>query len=136
MKRRAALPKGLSLSDVSDCVTGDEALVVDQFEGFPHRQNAKRTFDSICHRSFRTAATVNSENSGHAEELSYRCFRHGPQRSDDDIDQNHGVVKIFTSTLDMPLNRGPRASKLFDELRFDSRGGKAVDKSQRLGKVA
>lgn len=91
--------------------------MVDQSEGFTHRQNADGTFDSICHRCFRTVATVNSEDSLHAEELSHRCLQHSPQRSDDDIDESTEFLKIAPNTLDMPLNRGPRASKSFDEVR-------------------
>lgn len=103
MKRRAALVKEPSFQIFPIPFTGKKALMVDQSEGFTHRQNADGTFDSICHRCFRTVATVNSEDSLHAEELSHRCLKHSPQGSDDDIDESTEFLKIAPNTLDMPL---------------------------------
>lgn len=40
---------------------------------YSHRHNADHTFDSICHRCFRTIATEASEAALGAHELQHNC---------------------------------------------------------------
>jgi hypothetical protein len=60
--------------------------MAEAIEGFTHRENPDGTFDSICHRCFRTVAKEDSEDSLRTAEAVHRCSSNNREPSEDDLD--------------------------------------------------